>query len=178
MVTDWVLMAVPSTDYDELKALVDARQQERGEAKAPSIEQLRSTQLAVAAVERNALDAYVPWPVSALNRLSTEATVTTERFARAMDVCAAQPETWFSTEEIAQRLDITVNEWRAACRKLRAHLNKHYPDVPQAPGKEPGFLEWPVVALAGRERAVYDQLYIAVTAEQARRWKDVREGRA
>lgn len=177
MVTEWKLLAVPSADYDELKHMVDFRQEQRGEALAPSIDELRSTEMSVAAVERNALDAYVPWPQSALERLAEEKYITTERFARAMDVCAETPEKWYSTEDIAEALDITVNEWRAACRKLRPHLVKHYPDAPDAPNKEPGYVEWPVSALAGRDRAVRDQLYIALTVEQARRWKAVRGAR-
>ena len=175
MGTEWVLLAVPSQDYDELKHMVDFRQEQRGEAVAPSIEELRSTELAVAAVERNALDAHVPWPKEALERLAQESTATTERFAKAMDHCAQHPEHWVSTEEVADVIGVSVSEWRAACRKLRPHLNKHYPEVPRHDsGSHAGEPEWPLVDLAGRSRRVRDQLYVTITTEQAERWKSVR----
>lgn len=171
MATTWVLMAVPSTEYALFKQMVDDRQRERGEPLAPPIAELRSSQLAAEAAERAALDAHQPWPEDALRRFAAATTATTERFTRLMDICADKPGQWMSSEEVAEALGITLNEWRAACRKLPPHLTKHYSD---APHRTDGAVERPMVFLSGRDRGVRDQLYVTLTAEQAKRWRAVR----
>ena len=171
MATTWVLMAVPSTEYELFKQMVDDRQRERGEPLAPPIEELRSAQLAAAAAERAALEAHQPWSKEDLHRFAASTTATTERFTRLMDICADKPGEWVSSEEVAEALGITLNEWRAACRKLPPHLTKHYADAPR---RADGAVERPMVFLAGRNRGVRDQLYVTLTAEQAKRWRAVR----
>ncbi|WP_251449404.1 hypothetical protein [Microbacterium sp. Marseille-Q6648] len=175
MGTDWMLLAVPKQDYDELKHMIDFRQEQRGEPPAPSAEALRDTQLAVEAVKRKVLDEHKPWPLEALSRLAEGSTITTERFSRVMDLCAHTPGEFISTEGIAEETEMTVNEWRAACRKLGAHLRKHYPDVPTWE-REPNAAQpmWPLANVAGRNLQARDQLYVAITAEQAHRWSEVR----
>lgn len=173
MGTEWLLLAVPKQDYDELKHMVDFRQEQRGEAPAPSPEELRDSQLAIDAVVRAAFATHEPWPREALERLAAESTITTQRFARVMDLCAKTPgaQSRYSTEEIAEVTGMSVNEWRAACRKIRLHLEKHYPEVPRTTSGNP---EWPLVDMAGRNLGERDQLYVGITDEQARRWKQIR----
>ncbi|MGC5172119.1 hypothetical protein ACLQ2Q_15865 [Microbacterium sp. DT81.1] len=175
MATTWVLLPVPQEDYDELRHMVDFRQQQRGESSAPSAEELQGKQLAVNAALRAAFDEHKAWPASALARLAASTTATTLRFSQVMDLCSESPGSVFSTEEIAERTGMSVNEWRAACRKIGAHLRKHYPDAPHW-DREPYIGEpmWPLVNISGRRLKVRDQLYVGVTQEQAKRWKSIR----
>ncbi|MGV9195102.1 hypothetical protein ACQ143_12225 [Microbacterium sp. MC2] len=182
MATTWMLMAVPAEDYDELKRMVDLRQTQRGESAAPTVEELRSDELKRAAVVRNAFEKHEDWPDEALRRLAEASTVTTKRFTQVMDLCVVVREETpdfplISTTDVAQRTGMSVDEWRSACRKIGAHLDKHYPDVPRwANGsKSDGRPVWPLVGVSGRNLGMYDQLYVGITAEQARRWRGIRD---
>lgn len=173
--TEWVLLPVPREDYAELKHMVEYRQQQRGKAASPSSEELRGDEIAVDTVLRAAFGEHKAWPPSALARLAEGSTLTTHRWARVMDLCAEEPGATFSTEEVSTKTGIPVNEWRDACRKIGAHLKKHYPDVPLWE-RDPHIGEpmWPLVAISGRHLKVRDQLYVGITEEQAERWKEVR----
>ena len=181
MATTWMLMAVPAEDYDELRHMVEFRQAQRGEQPAPTVEELRSEDLKRAAVVRHAFEQHESWPQQALRRLADGSTATTERFSRVMDLCVTIREESpdlpvISTTAIAERTGMTVEEWRAACRKIGAHLEKHYPDVPRwtEGASAEGRPMWPLVTISGRNLGVYDQLYVGVTSEQARRWQRIR----
>lgn len=175
MATEWVLLPVPQEDYAELKQIVEYRQQQRGEAPSPSTEELRGDELAIDTVRRAAFGAHKAWPPSALMRLAEGSTLTTQRWAMVMDLCAQNPGAMFSTQDVSAKTGIPVNKWRNACRKIGAHLKKHYPEVPQWE-REPhaGAPMWPLVTISGRDLKVPDQLYVGITAEQAERWTSVR----
>lgn len=175
MATEWVLLPVPQEDYAELKQIVQYRQQQRGEASTPSTEELRGDELAADTVRRATFDAHKAWPASGLTRLAEESTLTTQRWARVMDLCAQSPGEMFSTTAVSAKTGIPVNDWRDACRKIGAHLKKHYPEVPQQErGPHAGAPMWPLVTISGRNLKVPDQLYVGITAEQADRWTSVR----
>lgn len=175
MVTKWVLLPVPKDDYAELKQTVEYRQHQRGEMSHPSLEELRRDELVIDTIKRAAFGKHKVWPTSALERLAEESTLTTQRFARAMDLCAKTPGKVFSTEEVSAKLGISLNEWRAACRKIGVHLEKHYPEVPRLEhGPSAGKPMWPLVPISGRYLKVPDQLHVGITAEQAERWMSVR----
>lgn len=175
MATEWVLLPVPQEDYAELKHMVEYRQQQRGEVSSPSTEELRGDELAVDAVLRARFGEHKTWPASALARLAAGSTFTTQRWTKVVDLCAAHPGETFSTEEVSAKTGISINEWRDACRKIGAHLKKHYPEVPLW-DRDPyaGDPMWPLVTIAGRHLKVRDQLYVGITEEQATRWKEVR----
>lgn len=175
MATEWVLLPVPQEDYAELRQMVEYRQLQRGEAPSPSMEELSGDDLTINMVRRVALDRHKAWPVNALQRLSEGATLTAQRWTTVMDLCAQSPEEMFSTEEVSAKTGIPINAWRDACRKVGAHLRKHYPEVPKWE-HEPiaGAPMWPLVTISGRNLKVPDQLYVGITAEQANRWTSVR----
>lgn len=175
MATEWVLLPVPQEDYAELKQLVEYRQQQRGKASSPSTEELRGDELAVDTVRRAAFGEHKAWPASALTRLAEGSTLATQRWARVLDLCAQNPGVMFSTEDVSAKTGIPVHKWRSACRKIGAHLKKHYPEVPQWE-REPhaGAPMWPLVTISGRHLKVPDQLYVGITVEQAERWTSVR----
>jgi hypothetical protein len=62
------------------------------------------------------------WDLEDLQRLANGETATTARWARALDVCAESPETYFPTSEIAKRSGMRLAEWRDAPRKSRRIL--------------------------------------------------------
>ena len=80
-----------------------------------------------------------------------------------------------SSDLASPDVDLTVNEWRDACRKIGTHLRANYEDVPRWE-REPyrGQPMWPLVSVSGRELKVKDQLYVAITRDQAARWVKVR----
>lgn len=177
MTTEWNLLPVPAPDYEELKALVETRQAERGEPIAPRAEQITSDDAAIAAVRAAAYAQHRPWPESALARLAEGASLTTQRWAKVMDLLAENPGLGneLSTSNIVAKTDLSLNEWRDACRKMRPHLEKNYPDVPiWHYGIYEGEPMWPLVAISGKSLKVYDELYVGITAEQAKRWRSIR----
>lgn len=175
MTTKWVLLPVPELDYRDLKALVERRQSERGEPSMPSTELIIGGELSVDAVRRAAFDAHQAWPATALARLAEGNTLTTHRWVQVLDLCSRHPDVLYSTADVVAQTDLSVNEWRDACRKITAHLKKHYADAPLWE-QEPhvGQPVWPLVAVGGRELKVRDQLYVGITEEQAKRWREVR----
>jgi hypothetical protein len=175
MTTTWILLPVPELDLPEVKALVEKRQSERGEPLAPSTDQISGGELTVDAVRRNAFVAHSAWPTNALARLAEGNTLTTQRWAQVLDLCSTHPGDLFSTEDVVAQTDLSLNEWRDACRKITLHLKKHYTDVPLWE-HEPYIGEpvWPLVTVSGRSLKVRDQLYVGITVEQAARWKRVR----
>jgi hypothetical protein len=184
MTTNWKLLPVPEQDYDELRATVNARQGERGEPSAPPAEQLRADALRRDAVVREVLTRQEPWPMEALARLAAGDFITTERFTRVMDLCVALRQTqpdfpFISTSEIEDNdgIEMTADEWRAACRRLNSHLDQHYSDVPRWPSETEwqGRHFWPLANLSGRAIGKKDELYVGITEEQAKRWKQVRQ---
>lgn len=176
-----MLLAVPEQDYEELKHMVDFRQEQRGEPSAPSAEQLRGEEVKIATEIRKSMDKFQTWPESALRRLAKGDTITTQRFSQVMDLCVRvrQDSPDFpiiSTTDVAERTRMTVEQWRAACRKMNAHLEKHYPEVPRWPedSRSAGRPFWPLVGVSGRSLGRYDELYVGITDEQAKLWKRVR----
>lgn len=169
--TEWMQLAVPSWDYEELRAIVTRRQLERGEPASPPAEAIVQKPSSADAVREAALADHQPWPEEALARLALGTTITTQRWTQVLDLLSAKPGKFYSTSEIAEITGMRVEEWRAACRKTSAHLRKHYPDVPV---RENGNPWWPSADIAGRTVKASDEVYFGVTEEQARRWRTVR----
>lgn len=109
------------------------------------------------------------WSVEDLRRLAAGTTDTTERWARAMDLCAEQPGTYFPTSEVASRTGMSIPQWRDAPRKISRHLNKHYPDVPRDSNGDP---VWPLHAKTQPEHP--NEVSWAMSAEMASLWRQVR----
>ena len=109
------------------------------------------------------------WSVEDLRRLAEGTTATTRRWTLALDVCAAEPETYLQTSEIARRSGMSVAEWRDAPRKITRHMRANYPDVPK---DENGDAIWPLHAKTLPEHR--NEVSWAITQEMAELWKQVR----
>ena len=173
--TNWVLVPVPEADRDDVTALVVKNQQNRGERPWPSPADLSDRDVVADAVWRAAMADHPAWPEGALAQLAEGTSKTASRWATAMDFCAVHPGERFSTEEIVANTDLTLNEWRDACRKISAHLRSNFDGLPKWE-RDPyaGQDVWPMVTIGGRELGVENQLFVGMTAEQASRWLDVR----
>lgn len=122
--------------------------------------------------EARRLFQHQPWSVEDLARLAKGETATTERWARALDVCSeAGPAVWLPSSVVAQRCELTINEWRDAPRKISRHLEKHYPDVPVNPEGEHF---WPLVTGGEGIADNGGEVWWTITAEQKKRWDEVR----
>lgn len=169
----WLPLLVRDEDYAEFVAMVRDRERDRGDAgevpvlgwpTAPGAEPALPP--AGADVATSELGRLVPWEVPDLIELASGRTVTTRRWALAMDVCADRAGEFLSTEEVASAAGMTVAQWRDAPRKISRHLARHYPQVPG----------WPLRGVPGRHLGHLDgQVYWAVNAEQARRWRQARD---
>jgi hypothetical protein len=89
-----------------------------------------------------------------------------------MDVCCevAGSGEWLSTSEAAKRAGMTISQWRDAPRKITRHLKAHYPNVPT---DERGDHIWPLRAAS---MPGSPEVHWAMNVEQARRWREVRDG--
>lgn len=176
--TSWIPVLVRLEDYAEVTDQIAAREAARpaGQSVTP-VDQVRAlgdlpaTALPATPEERK-LAAHIPWDVEDLARLAEGRTTTTQRWTRALDVMVdAGPGTWLPTSEIARRSGMTINEWRDAPRKITRHLQARYPNVPR---NENGDAYWPLCALG---RSIPDnggEVWWAITAEMATRWRHVR----
>ena len=164
----WIPLLVRIEDYAELASQVAA-----SEAKRPD-EAARTPEMRVALAEtpRAATKAeewlarLKPWSIKDLRQIidTTPNYKTMARWARAMDVASNHPEEFLPTTQIASESGMTINEWRDAPRKLPQHLTAHFP----------ANIEWPLMAVGGREFGKEDQVYWAITIDQAKRWKQAR----
>lgn len=171
MSTNWILLPVPSSDYDNLRAEIVTAQAERGEPTAPMAKEVAKTSLIRSMAERTTLEGHISWPIDALSRLAENSTKTAQRWSTVLDLCAKNPGKFYSTQEIAEMTTLSVNEWRDACRKISAHIIANYPDAPTwTNGPVEGKPVWPASAVSGRELQTKDQLYVGLTDEQARLW--------
>jgi hypothetical protein len=171
MVTKWVLLPVPAQDADSIEIDIAARQRKRGEPTSPSVGELSDDELASEMLRRTTFGAFIPWPESALERLAAATTETTRRWSIVMTLCAESPGTLFSTTNISERTELTIEEWRTACRHITPHLRKHYKDAPLwGPGSYEGSTEWPLVTMSGRQLKLRHELHVGITEEQAKRW--------
>lgn len=175
MTSAWIPVLVPEEHHTELVTMIATRLEELGvdASVADSIEirlAAPTTRGAVATTDTSAGDralaAHVAWDVKSLRLLLANSTATARRWVKVLDVCAAEPDEWISTQDIADRSGLSINEWRDACRKMASHQRKNYPD-------EAG---WPLANIMGRHLGhSYDQLYVAITTEQAGRWNEAKE---
>lgn len=173
MSVTWIPLLVPEPDYVELAQRVAELARERGDDAPASPVDIRLTpaggvprQASPDDVSSKALAELTPWSIDDLRRLARGETLTTQRWTKALDVCSQRVGEFISTEEIAANSEMRVEEWRDAPRKIQRHLDRHYPDVEG----------WPLAAVSGRSLGhSYDQVYWAITAEQAQRWKEARE---
>lgn len=110
-----------------------------------------------------ALDEHTPWSVENLAALIENPTATSQRWRKAIDVCASHVGEFLPTETIAAESGMLVNVWRSACRKMTVHQRATYPDE----------TSWPLATASGRDIGEpVGPLYVAITPEQANRWAE------
>jgi hypothetical protein len=164
----WVPLLVRIEDYAELASQVAAREAKRPDEATRTAE----TRVALAETPRAATKAeqllarLKPWSLDELRQIidTTPTYKTMARWARAMDVASDHPEEFLPTTQIASESGMSINEWRDAPRKLPQHLTAHFP----------ANIDWPLEAVGGRELGKDDQVYWAITIDQAKRWLQVR----
>jgi hypothetical protein len=177
--TKWIPVLVRLDDYAEITNLIAKHEADRndGEPITPvrEVRDLGSLGVVVKPMsyEDEQLANHVPWSLEDLATLAQGKTATTERWSRAMDVCAGAPEKWLPTSEIAKRAGMTTNEWRDAPRKITRHLRAHFPDVPK---DENGDAWWPLSVGGSGIPANGGEVWWAITVEMALRWRKVRAG--
>jgi hypothetical protein len=171
----WIPILVRLEDYQEITALIAEREAGRdpseqaiqvSDVMGPGIASTRTMTQEEAELAR-----HKPWDEADLARLAEGRTATTQRWCRAMDVCAVKAEEWLPTSVVAERAGMTINEWRDAPRKITRHLRAHFPGVPRA---QNGEAEWPLCVGGSGIPAARGEVYWAITTEMARRWKTVR----
>lgn len=180
MARSWIPVLVDIEDYHEITAMVAERARARGASGAselPAIAVVGPTSRTLntpdgdqyARTAAAALESQIAWELEDLERLADPETrfETARRWALAMDACLKHiddPFPFISTEQVCNESGMTLNQWRDAPRKLPAHLAKHYPNV----------RNWPLAAIEGRKVGRDNQIYWALTQEQAQRWRQVR----
>jgi hypothetical protein len=166
----WVPLLVRREDYMDFAEQVASREAGREEPEAPpSVNTAAAATAATATKEAELLSTLKTWSMDSLRQLanSGEEFVTAERWGKAIDVACNHVGKFISSMQVAAEAGMPINEWRDAPRKLPAHLAAHY---------EPN-IEWPLMAVRGRELKKDDQIYWGITAEQAQRWLQVRAER-
>lgn len=169
----WIPVLVRVEDYREITALVAQREATRT-AEVEDLPTVAATPLAPGAVPTStqfeqALAQQPVWGVEDLRRLARGETLTTQRWTRAMDVCAQNPGSFLTTSQVAQAAGMSINEWRDAPRKISRHLQAHYPAVPRDPNGDP---VWPLYAKTMPDKP--DEVSWAISEDTARRWHEVR----
>lgn len=165
----WVPVLVRVEDYPEITQLIAAREASRRDEPPVPVADVRGLPAPATAAGpgQEQIDRHIPWSVADLQKLARGETITTQRWARALDVCAdAGAGVWLPTPEVAQRAGMTVNEWRDAPRKITRHLRAHYPDAPR---NDQGEAWWPLCV-----RGEAGQAWWAITEEMKNRWHQVR----
>ncbi|WIB65610.1 hypothetical protein [Curtobacterium sp. MCBD17_040] len=174
MTTTWTMLPVPEQDADELRELVAERQRSRNQPVAPAPTEVRDRELLASAVKQGALDRRPPWTAAGYAHIAEGTSITMRRIREVMQLLAAHPEQWFSTEDIVEQTSLTLEEWRSACRNIRKRLNAEFPEAPVWPnGEYAGERVWPFTVISGRSIFVRDQLYVALSAAQAATWNEV-----
>jgi hypothetical protein len=167
-VSKWIPLLVRLEDYPELASQVAAREAKRSDDVADNPEtRVVLADSPTAATKAEVLLARLkPWSLDELRQIVVTAPTykTMARWARAMDVASDHPEEFLSTAQVASESGMSINEWRDAPRKLPQHLKAHFPLN----------IDWPLMAVGGRELGRDDQVYWGITIEQAQRWKQVR----
>ncbi|WP_159574122.1 hypothetical protein [Curtobacterium sp. 18060] len=173
--TEWVLVPVPTEVHEVVMNLVSKNQKDRGERTWPAPGEISSGNVIGDIVWQGALEETEPWPTSALAQLADGRSLPAQRWTIAMDFCAKHPSERFGTSEIVENTDLTLNEWRDACRKLTAHLRANYEGLPKWT-REPYLGEdiWPLATASGRNLHEDLQVYFGMAEEQAKCWRDVR----
>lgn len=166
----WIPVLVRLEDYDTVTRLVAERELERPDNDFDQAVQLAEVPSAEARVaEPGELSERPLWSVEDLRRLAEGTTDTTERWTRALDVCAEQPGTYLPTSEVARRTGMSIPQWRDAPRKITRHLNKHYPNVPRDRRGDP---VWPLHAKTRPEHP--SEVSWAISPEMAVLWRQAR----
>lgn len=167
----WIPVLVRAEDVEDVTRLILEREAARNQDDIDSVIEVLQDQGTSRSDQADASkdDSRQSWSVEDLGRLAKGDTATTERWARALDVCAKEPENYLPTTVIAERSGMTVAEWRDAPRKISRHLKAHYPNVPK---DENGDACWPLHAWSKPEYP--GQVSWAITAEMARLWNQVR----
>ena len=172
---EWIPVLVRAEDYPEITALVAQREAVRAcatdDAGTVDTSGQRRPVEASQAPTGLTLSGHPMWEIGDLQRLARGDTLTTQRWTRAMDVCAASPGVYLTTSQVAEAADMSVNEWRDACRKITRHLKAHYPGVPRDANGEP---VWPLHDWITPDSPA--EVSWAITDDTARLWQQVRGG--
>lgn len=175
MTTNWVLLPVPEQDSGEFRDIIATRQRDRNEPLSPETDEIRNREMAIAAVKRAAFERQPRWSGSGYAQLAEGSSKTTARLSEVMQLCADHPETFFSTEDIAEQTSLSIEAWRNACRNIKKRLVAEFPDAPLwESGPYAGQPAWPLTAVSGRDLHVRDQLYVGLAADQAALWNEQR----
>ncbi|MGQ0630017.1 MAG: hypothetical protein ACT4P1_03180 [Sporichthyaceae bacterium] len=174
----WLPLLVRIEDYAEITALIAQRETARGDE---GVRHVITTSPEVAGnlaadQEEEKLARRDPWSLEDLATLARGLTLTTARWTRAMDVCTQareKGEIWLPTSKVAQLAGMEINEWRDAPRKISRHLKANFPNVPR---DHHGDHFWPLCPGGGDLPANGGEVWWAITAEMARRWRQVRAG--
>lgn len=122
-----------------------------------------------------------PWSTEAPDQLATDPSPILARWAKVIDACVQQtdlrnePLFVLATDEVPDVTDVTVSQWQHAARQVSVEFRKRFADT--APrwtyGRHKGGFKLPLDLISGRNlKADKDQLYVGVTPEEARRWKE------
>lgn len=170
--TRWIPVLVRLEDLEAVSRFIGGLESSRTDDQGDEVTQLVGSQSVAEAtsdVGADGLTSRVSWSYEDLERLAKGETATTARWTRALDVCAAVPETFLPTSEIAKRSGMSIAEWRDAPRKITRHLKANYPNVPR---DENGDAYWPLQAKSVPEYP--GEVSWAITSDMARLWKQVR----
>lgn len=191
--TAWIPILVPLSRYNHYAALVaedatslgledgDTWRQEVSSSLSDRHADTASSTEASAAQDDRAraaagLAEQIPYSERDLARIAEGQTLTTQRWARALDFCAQRPGEFFTTAEVCAGTGMRLTEWRDAPRKITRHLEGHYPNAPRfTVGRHAGSPMWPLFAWTFRGD---EQVSWAADAETARRWHRIRSNDA
>jgi hypothetical protein len=173
--TDWISLAVPAADQDDIRELIQARQASRGEPISPSPTELFALGISPAGIEAARLRQQPLWGSEAVQHLLADESEHVKRFVRAIYAVDRTPGEFFGTTEVADLTGMTIGEWRHAQRQLRARiLEPNYPEAPRwETGAYAGEAAWPLADLSGRHIARKDETHVAITPQQSRVWREV-----
>ena len=165
----WIPLLVDARDYAELTAIVAERASSRsdGHAKIDALEVTMPRPQITRELDEDETGEHL-WSVTDLRKLiaSGDRFDTAHRWAKALDVCAANVGEWLSTERICEESGMSLPEWRDATRKILRHRKVHYPDTHGSPL---GGVWGPTFGRDG-------QIYWRISQAQADRWIEARNG--
>ena len=114
----WIPLLVPQEDFEELAAIVSARETERGSGPAGVMVPALPGAGGVAPADPDGAQ-LVPCDLDDLRKLagSGHKFATVERWARALDVLSAHEGGWIPSAQVAAEAGVSIQQWRDAARE-------------------------------------------------------------